>query len=93
MTAYTDVHKAHTCTFKELPEALRPAVYLLHVKWRDELREKGFSVRLQNAIDVVNGLRPFEKKRLMEAAPYVAAPMPDLEAVTPVADADLTAPA
>jgi hypothetical protein len=28
-------------------------------------------VRLQNAIDVVNQLRGFEKKRLMEAAAYV----------------------
>jgi hypothetical protein len=53
--------------FKDLPEAIRPAVFLLHAKWRDELRPKGFSVRLQNAIDVVNQLRSFEKKRLMEA--------------------------
>jgi len=74
LAAYTDVHKAHALTFKELPESLRPAVYLLHLKWRDELRPKGFSVRLQNAIDVVNQLRGFEKKRLIEAAAYVAAP-------------------
>lgn len=73
LLAYTDVHKAHTVAFKDLPEALRPAVYLLHVMWRDELRPKGFSVRLQNAIAVVNKLRGFEKKRLMEAAPYAPA--------------------
>lgn len=85
--AYTDVHKAHMIAFKDLPEALRPAVFLLHAKWRDELRPKGFSVRLQNAIDVVSSLRPFEKKRLMEADPYVAAPsitfsdLPALEVV------------
>lgn len=72
LSAYTDVHKAHSMTFKELPESVRPAVYLLHMKWRDELRPKGFSVRLQNAIDVVNQLRPFEKKRLMDSVPYVA---------------------
>jgi len=72
LLAYTDVHKAHSVTFKELPESVRPAVYLLHMKWRDELRPKGFSVRLQNAIDVVNQLRPFEKKRLMDSVPYVA---------------------
>lgn len=76
MAAYTDVHKSHSRTFKELPEAFRPAVYLVHLKWRDELRPKGFSVRLQNIIDVVNNLRPFEKKRLMEAEPYVPAPVP-----------------
>ena len=71
-SAYVDVHKAHAVTFKELPTAIRPAVFLLHTKWREELRSKGFSVRLQNVIEVVNKLRPFEKKRLMEMEPYVA---------------------
>jgi hypothetical protein len=36
------------------------------------LREKGFAVRPQNAITVVNGMRGFEKKRLMDSAPYEA---------------------
>jgi len=71
-SAYVDVHKAHAVAFKELPAALRPAVFLLHTKWRDELRAKGFSVRLQNVIQVVNKLRPFEKKRLMDMEPYLA---------------------
>lgn len=71
-SAYVDVHKAHAVAFKELPTALRPAVFLLHTKWRDELRPKGFSVRLQNVIQVVNSLRPFEKKRLMDAEAYTA---------------------
>jgi hypothetical protein len=74
LKAYTDVHKSHARAFKDLPEAIRPAVFLLHAKWREELRPKGFSVRLQNAIEIVNGLRPFEKKRLLEAAKYEAAP-------------------
>ena len=72
LAAYTDVHKAHVVEFKNLPDALKPAVYLLHLKWRDELRSKGFSVRLQNVIGVVNKMRGFEKQRLMGAAPYVA---------------------
>jgi hypothetical protein len=72
LAAYVDVHKAHAVKFKELPEALRPAVYMLHVQWRDELRTKGFSVRLQNAIQVVNHMRGFERVRLMNAEPYVA---------------------
>jgi hypothetical protein len=70
-SAYVDVHKAHQVAFKELPASLRPAVFLLHTKWRDELRPKGFSVRLQNVIQVVNALRTVEKKRLMEMEPYV----------------------
>jgi len=72
LAAYVDVHKAHAVKFKDLPEALRPAVFMLHVKWRDELRPKGFAVRLQNAIEVVNGMRDFEKRRLLELAPYKA---------------------
>jgi hypothetical protein len=76
LAAYTDVHKAHTVKFKELSEAMRPAVFLLHSLWRDKLREKGFAVRLQNAITVVNGMRGFEKKRLMDCAPYEAVSAP-----------------
>jgi len=71
LAAYVDVHKAHAVKFMDLPEAIRPAVFVLHTLWRTELRPKNFSVRLQNAISVVNQLRPFEKKRLMEAAAYV----------------------
>jgi len=72
LAAYVDVHKAHAVKFKELPEALRPAVFMLHVKWRDELRPKGFAVRLQNAIEVVNAMRDFEKRRLIELSAYQA---------------------
>jgi hypothetical protein len=73
LAAYNDVHKAHIVAFKDLPNEFKPAVYLLHLKWRDELRPKGFSVRLQNVIDVINKMRAFEKKRLMDATRYVAA--------------------
>jgi len=83
-SAYVDVHKAHAVAFKELPAAIRPAVFLLHTKWRDELRAKGFSVRLQNVIEVVNKLRPLEKKRQMEMVPYTAVakrgPAPPIDA-------------
>lgn len=71
LAAYVDVHKAHAVKFMDLPEAIRPAVFVLHSLWRNELRPKNFSVRLQNVISVVNHLRPFEKKRLMDAAAYV----------------------
>jgi hypothetical protein len=76
LAAYVDVHKAHAVKFKELPEALRPAVFMLHVLWRDELRTKGFTVRLQNAIQVVNRMRSFERVRLINAEPYVAVAKP-----------------
>ena len=68
--AYVDVHKAHAVAFKDLPNELKPAVFMLHVYWRDQLRPKGFKVRAQNVNEVVNSMRNFEKQRLMEAAPY-----------------------
>jgi hypothetical protein len=86
-SAYVDVHKAHAVTFKDLPAEIRPAVFLLHSKWRDELRPSGFSVRLQNVIEVVNKLRPFEKKRLMDMAPYVAVASRDAATEVPATDA------
>jgi hypothetical protein len=88
LAAYVDVHKAHKVAFKELPVEFRPAVFLLHVKWRDVLRAKGFSVRLQNAIEVVNDLRGFEKQRLMDAAAYVPAATVAVEADTVLEDAE-----
>lgn len=84
LTAYCDVHKAHAVKFKELPDAYRTAVYHLHLEWLNTLRLKGYKVRIQNAIAVVNRLRDFEQARLLEAEPYVA-----VGPVAPVtADAD-----
>ena len=83
LLAYGDVHKGHSITFKDLPEAYKPGVFTLHVKWLEELRPKGFKVRLQNAIEVVNGLRDFEKRRLMEAEEYV----PVMPPLIPISEA------
>lgn len=72
LAAYNDVHKAHAVAFKDLPEAYKPAVYLLHLKWRDELRSRGFKIRQQNAIEIMNRLKPFEQMRLLKAGVYEA---------------------
>lgn len=90
LAAYVDVHKAHAVAFKDLPSALKPAVFMLHVMWRDKLREKGFAVRLQNAIEVVNNMRDFEKRRLMEATEYQAV-SPSREEEAPVAETTVEA--
>lgn len=70
LAAYCDVHKAHKVAFKNLPLEYRPAVFRLHSLWRDTLRPKGYTVRIQNAIAAVNELRPFEQRRLLEAPVY-----------------------
>ncbi len=86
LSAYEQVHKAHAIKFADLPAAYKPAVHLLHVKFLEELRPKGYKVILQNAVSVVNGLKDFEQKRLMEAEPFVpsaAAPAASEEAYAP----------
>ena len=90
LAAYVDVHKAHTVTFKGLPEAYRPAVFLLHKLWLQELREKGHVVRNFEAVRVVAELREFEQKRLLAAEPYVAALIP-VKAEEPVIDLSVAA--
>jgi hypothetical protein len=91
LSAYIDVHKAHTVAFKELPEAYRPAVFVLHKLWLQELREKGHVVRGIEASRVVADLRDFEQKRLMAATPYVAAPKVETAVSTPVIDISVPA--
>jgi hypothetical protein len=71
LTAYSDVHKKHALQFKDLPEAYRTVVYHLHLEWLNSLRLKGYKVRIQNVIQVVNKLRFFEQERLIHAEPYV----------------------
>lgn len=73
LVAYADVHKTHSRTFKELAEPYRTVVYHLHLEWLNVLRLKGYKVRIQNVIGVVNKLRSFEQQRLIDAEPYVPA--------------------
>lgn len=89
LAAYNDCHKAHAVAFKDLPDAVKPAVYTLHVRWLQELRPKGFLVRLQNAVEVVNGLRAFEQRRLMEGGVYQASAVkPSAAAAAPAAPSE-----
>ena len=80
--AYTATHKSRVIAFKDLPAAYKPAVFLLHKMWLDELRPKGFVVRQAEAAIVVGRLRDFEQKRLLVAVRFVA-PVP-AEPVEPV---------
>jgi len=72
MSAYHCVHKVHSMKFAELPVGYKPVVHLLHVEYLEHLRAKKETVRLKNVIEVVNGLKNFEQRRLMAAEPFVA---------------------
>jgi hypothetical protein len=88
LAAYSAAHKTHTLPFKDLPDAYKPVVYQLHVQWLQELREKGFKVRMGNVIGLVNTLRGFEQRRLLEAEPFVA---PVVAAAAAAAGAEVAA--
>ena len=94
LSAYTAVHKARSLSFKELAPEYKPAVFLLHKLWLEELRPKGFVVRSFEAGRVVAGLRDFEQKRLMAAAPFVAPVLTEVAATVeePVAEEPVTEP-
>jgi len=92
LSAYTAVHKARSLAFKDLAPEYKPAVFLLHKLWLEELRPKGFVVRGFEAGRVVAELRDFEQKRLMAAAPFVA-PVVEVPAVTEVPAVDTSVPA
>jgi hypothetical protein len=74
--AYCAVHKAHTVAFRDLPAAYKTPVHHMHVQYLNELRPAGKKVLLGGAIAVVNGLKSFEQRRLIEAEEWVAAPSP-----------------
>ena len=88
LSAYSAVHKAHTLKFSELPAAYKTPVHLLHVEYLNVLRQKKHTVQLNTVIGIVNGLKMFEQRRLLEAAPFVPPePVAEPEALAqPVAE-------
>lgn len=71
LTAYEAVNKLHSMTFASIPDAYKPGVYTLHSYYLTQLRpEKKGTIKLSNAIDIVNGMKPFEQRRLIEAVAW-----------------------
>lgn len=85
--AYNAVHKAHTLKFGQLPAAFQPAVHLMHVEYLTNLRPKKGNVQLSVAIQIVNGLKTFEQKRLLGADLNAFS---ELVAAAPLVDAAAT---
>lgn len=68
LKAYEDVNKTRVKTFADLNPVYKPAVFLLHNYYLTMLRpEKKGSIRLNDAIHVVNEMKAFEQRRLLEA--------------------------
>jgi len=77
LSAYNAVHKGHLMKFADLPVCYKPVVHLLHVEYLGALRPLKQSVQLSNVINVVNGLKNFEQKRLMAGSAFVAPEAPE----------------
>jgi hypothetical protein len=97
---YGDCHKAHSVAFKDLDAAMKPVVYKLHLKWLEQLREKGEKLRFEHCVEVVNAMKDYEQRRLVEfvsgAVEAAAGQVADLEAQEPagqVADIESQEPA
>lgn len=66
LKAYESVNKTRTTTFAELDESCKPGVFMLHSHYLNVLRpEKKGSIRLNDAITVVNSMKVFEQRRLI----------------------------
>jgi hypothetical protein len=68
LKAYEDVNKTRVKTFADLSPAYKPGVFMLHNYYLTHLRpENKGSIRLNDAIRIVNAMKPFEQRRLLEA--------------------------
>lgn len=69
LRAYEAFAKMHSVSFTELPSAYKPGVHMLHALYLNTLRLEKVPVRLANVISIVNSMKTFEQRRLIEAEP------------------------
>lgn len=68
--SYCEVHKAHAKKLADLPKSIQPCVFRLHSYYLGELKPKNESIKMKNAVEVVNTMPIFEQRRLL-AQPVV----------------------
>jgi hypothetical protein len=81
LKAYEAFAKMHSVSFAQLPPAYKPGVHMLHALYLATLRAEKVPVRLANAISIVNSMKTFEQRRLIEAEPLgelATKPLPDV---------------
>ena len=67
--SYCEVHKSHNKKLADLPKAVQPCVFRLHSHYLEDLKPKGESIKMKDAVEVVNKMPIFEQRRLL--APVV----------------------
>jgi hypothetical protein len=69
--SYCEVHKAHEKKLADVPKAIQPCVFRLHSLYLSDLKPKSESVKMKDAVEVVNKMPIFEQRRLLSFAPAV----------------------
>jgi hypothetical protein len=63
--SYCEVHKAHSKKLADLPKAIQPCVFRLHALYLSDLKPKNESVKMKDAVELVNKMPLFEQRRLL----------------------------
>ncbi len=75
---YIEVHKAHTKKLTDYPKNISPCIFRLHAHYLEHLKPEGESIRLKDAIELINNMSLLDQRRLMTppraVAPAAAAP-------------------
>lgn len=79
-TAYCSVHKAHSSKLVDHPKHISPCVFRLHAYYLEHLKPKNETVRMKDAIEVINGMTLLEQRQLMTPRGGGAPPAPPAEA-------------
>ena len=67
--SYCEVHKAHEKKLADIAKAIQPCVFRLHSLYLSDLKPKSESVKMKDAVEVVNKMPIFEQRRLLAFAP------------------------
>jgi hypothetical protein len=63
--AYCEVHKAREKKLGDLPKAIQPCVFRLHSLYISDLKPQNETVKMKDAVAVVNKMPIFEQRRLL----------------------------
>jgi hypothetical protein len=66
--AYCDVHKAHIKKLADVAWAMKPCVFNLHSHYLKHLKPNSDSVKLSDAVNLINNMEVYEQKRLLTDA-------------------------
>ncbi len=66
--SYCEVHKAHSKKLADLPKSIQPCVFRLHAHYLSDLKPKNESIKMKDAVEVVNKMPIFEQRRLFTPA-------------------------